>query len=110
LNCASENGLSLERWGREGLKGFFGLIYASFPGAHLTIEDMVGEGGKVAWRFTVSTTHSGSFRGLPPTGKSFTLTGMAITRMREGQMVENWNETDDLGMLQQFGVIPRRGG
>lgn len=94
--------------GREGIKAFFGLNYGSFPDAHLTIEDMVGEGDKVAWRFSVRATHSGPFRGLPPTGKPFTLTGMAITRMREGQMVENWNETDDLGMLQQLGVIPKR--
>ena len=35
-----------------------------------------------------------------------TLTGIAITRMRDGQMAENWNETDDLGMLQQLGVVP----
>ena len=51
-------------------------------------------------------THTGPFRGIPPTGKSITQTGIAITRMRDSQMVENWNETDDLGMLQQLGVIP----
>jgi hypothetical protein len=54
----------------------------------------------------VRATHSGPFRGIPPAGKPLTLTGMATTRMRDGQMVENWNETDDLGMMQQLGVIP----
>jgi steroid delta-isomerase-like uncharacterized protein len=95
--------------GREGIKAFFNLVYTSFPDARLTIEDMLGEGDRVAWRFMLCATHSGPFRGIPPTGKSFTLTGMAVTRMRDGQMAENWNETDDLGMLQQLGVIPRQG-
>ena len=96
--------------GPEGIKRFFQMIYSSFPDAHLTVDDMLAEGDQVMWRFTVRATHLGPFRGIPPTGKSFTLTGMAMTRMREGQMVENWNETDDLGMLQQLGVLPSPGG
>ena len=96
--------------GREGIIKFFKLIYSSFPDAHLTIEDILAEDDKVMWRFTVRATHTGPFRGIPPTGKPFTLTGMAVTRMRDGQMAENWNETDDLGMLQQLGVIPAPGG
>ena len=96
--------------GREGIKQFFHLIYSAFPDAHFSVEDMVAEGDKVTWRFTVRATHAGSFRGLPPTGKPITLTGIAITRMRDGQMAENWNQTDDLGMLQQLGVIPALGG
>jgi steroid delta-isomerase-like uncharacterized protein len=95
--------------GREGIKKFFELIYASFPDARFTIEDMLAEGDKVMWRFTIQATHLGPFRGIPPTGKPITLTGMAVTRIRDGQMVENWNETDDLGLLQQLGVIPMPG-
>ena len=95
--------------GREGIKQFFSMIYGSFPDAHLTIEDIVAESDKVAWRFTVHATHTGPFRGIAPTGKLVTLTGIAMTRMRHGQMAENWNETDDLGMLQQLGAIPAPG-
>jgi steroid delta-isomerase-like uncharacterized protein len=78
--------------GREGIIKFFNMIYSSFSDAHLTIEDILAEDDKVMWRFTVRATHTGPFRGILPTGKSFTLTGMAMTRMRDGQMVENWNE------------------
>jgi steroid delta-isomerase-like uncharacterized protein len=92
--------------GPDGIHKFFAAIDAAFPDAHLTVEDIVAEGDKVAWRFTVRATHTGPFRGIPPTGKAFTQTGMAITRMREGRMVENWNQTDDLGMMQQLGLIP----
>ncbi len=33
-------------------------------------------------------------------------TGIAISRMRAGRLAENWNETDDPGMLQQLGFMP----
>ena len=85
------------------------MMDQAFPDARMTIEDMIAEGDKVMWRFTIRATHTGPFRGIPPTGKPVTLTGMALTRMRDGQMAENWNETDDLGMMQ-LGVVPAGGG
>ncbi len=54
--------------GRDGVKMFFKMIYGAFPDAHFTLEDIVAEGDTVAWRFTVRGTHTGPFRGLPPTG------------------------------------------
>jgi len=95
--------------GQEGIRRFFSMMDEAFPDAHFTIDDMISEGEKVAWRFTVRATHTGPFRSIPPTNKPVTLTGMAITRMQDGQMIENWNETDDLGMMQQLGVIPTPG-
>ncbi|MFL5733304.1 MAG: ester cyclase [Chloroflexia bacterium] len=95
--------------GQEGVKRFFDMIDAAFPDAHLTVADIIAEGDRVASRFTVTGTHSGPFSRIPPTGKPITLTGMAITRMRDGRMVESWNETDDLGMMQQLGIIPAPG-
>lgn len=92
--------------GRQGIHQFFVTLFNAFPDVHFTLENMMAEGDKVVWRFTVHGTHQGSFRGLAPTGKRIVLTGMAISRMQAGRLAENWNETDDLGMLQQLGVIP----
>jgi hypothetical protein len=41
--------------------------------------------------------------------RPYTLTGMAITRMRDGQMAENWNQTDDLGMMQLVTALAKLG-
>jgi len=95
--------------GRAGVKQFFGMIGAAFPDARMTIEDVIAEGDRVAWRFTIHATHTGPFRGIPATGKAVTITGMNIARMAEGQIVENWGEQDNLGLLQQLGVIPAPG-
>ncbi len=46
---------------------------------------------------------------IPPTGKQVTTTGIAITRVLNGKVVEQWANYDDLGLLQQLGVIPSMG-
>ena len=98
--------------GRAGVKQFFSMIGAAFADARMTIEDMIAEGDRVAWRFTIHAIHTGSFQGIPATGKAVTITGMNIARMVDGQIVENWGQQDNLGLLQQLGVIPapKQGG
>jgi predicted ester cyclase len=46
--------------------------------------------------------------GIPPTGRSETMRGIDIFRVREGRIAEQWGEVDTLGILQQIGAIPRR--
>jgi len=43
--------------------------------------------------------------GIPPTGKSVSMTGIAIYRIASGKIVEKWGEQDRLRMLQQLGVV-----
>jgi predicted ester cyclase len=51
-------------------------------------------------------THQGAFMGVPSTGKRVTSTFIDISRIADGKIVEHWNETDMLGMLQQLGLVP----
>ena len=80
-------------------------FYTAFPDASLTIEGMIGEGDIVAFRFTLQGTHTGTFAGIPPTGKIITLTGMDFVRVADGKVVELWSNQDTLGMLRQLDVI-----
>ncbi len=47
--------------------------------------------------------------GIAPTGKQATSTGISILRWANGKGVEQWSNYDDLGLLQQLGVIPTMG-
>ena len=95
--------------GPEALKQFVATFRSGYPDLHATIEDMIAEGNKVVWRYTVRGIHQGEFMGIAPTGKSITLTGILISRFADDKVVEDWNNYDALGMLQQLGVIPAMG-
>ena len=89
----------------EGLKQLTRIFRAAFPDGAMTIEDMIAEGDRVVTRKTFRGTHSGELMGIPPTGKQVTIGLIDIVRLADGLVVESWNAADDLGMLQQLGVI-----
>lgn len=100
------DGSVLER-GPEDVKKFVTEYRSAFSDVENTVEDMIGEGDRVVTRWKLQATHTGDFRGIPATGKRITMTGMGIFRFSEdGKVVESWDSMDQLGMLQQLGVIP----
>jgi len=90
----------------EALKHYVAGYRSAFPDLRFTIDDLIAEGDKVVWRFTSTGTNSGSFWGMPPTGKPGVVTGVVIYRFENSQIVEAWVNIDALGLMQQLGVIP----
>ena len=90
----------------EGFKQWVITARSAFPDLNVTIDDLIAEGDKVATRWTVRGTQKGEFGKIPATGKQVTFTGITISRIVDGKTVETWWSSDDLGMLQQLGVIP----
>jgi steroid delta-isomerase-like uncharacterized protein len=95
--------------GPEGVKQFVDLYRGAFPDIHTTIEDMVAEGEKVAYRWTARGAHRGELMGIAPTGHQVTITGITIERIAGGKIAETWNNFDRLGMMRQLGVAPPPG-
>ena len=96
--------------GLQAYKQFLSQFFTAFPDAHFTTEDLIAEGDTVAVRRTFRGTHTRSLMGIPATGRQVTITDMAILRVADGKFVEAWNNADDLGLLQQLGVIPALSG
>ena len=92
--------------GPEGQKMLITAYRNAFPDIHFTINEQVAEGNMVVTRWTGQGTHNGELAGLPPTGKPATVVGMGVDRIEDGKIVESWGLFDQLGMLQQLGVIP----
>lgn len=92
--------------GREGLKQVIAMLFAAFPDLWWTVEEQIAEGDKVVSRFIWSGIHKGHFMGIPPTGNQVTVKGVVIDRVVEGKFVESRILMDNLGMMQQLGVIP----
>jgi len=93
--------------GREPGKQLIASFARAFPDTTLTVDLMVAEGDMVAAFVSYRSTHTGPFVGHPPTGKEVRVTGMDIMRYRDGQVIELWSQFDDLGLLQQLGIVPR---
>jgi predicted ester cyclase len=91
--------------GIEGAKAAHQIMLTGFPDYQTIIDDLFGEGDKVAARITMSGTNTGSFMGIPPTGKYVSFTGIYIARLANGKIVEHWGEEDGLSLLQQLGVL-----
>ena len=93
---------------RDGWKEVFKGFVAGAPGYHV-IEDLVAEGDTVVGRITAYGTHEGDLFGIPRTGKAIRVSGIAIWRVRDGKITDHWHETDQMGLMQQLGVLPAPG-
>jgi predicted ester cyclase len=80
--------------------------YDAFPDMHVTIDDMVAEGDKVAARVTWTGTHKGEIMGIPPTNKKVTFSLITISRIAGGKIVEDHGQFDALGLMRQLGLVP----
>jgi steroid delta-isomerase-like uncharacterized protein len=92
------------------LKAMTVAYRTAFPDLQMKIEDEVTEGNKVAIRFSARGTHLGPMADIPPSGKIIDMRGIAIYRIENGRIAQDWVEYDELGMLRQMGVVPTLDG
>jgi steroid delta-isomerase-like uncharacterized protein len=105
-NCVFHDSGGRDRHGFKAIKQFVSEEFDAFPDQQYTIDDMVAEGDKVVVRFTFTGTHMGVARGIPPTNKKVTVSGIMIDRVAGGKFVETWVRADTLGYEQQLGLVP----
>ena len=95
--------------GLEAYRQFGSLYFSAFPDLQITPEDLIAEGDKVTMRYGWRGTHKGELMGIPATGKQVITSGISILRVANGKIAEQWDSFDNLGMLQQLGVVPAPG-
>jgi len=103
--------------GREGVRAILKDIRGTFPDAQLIILDSVVEAEWVVVRCTHTGTHRGIGRipvsggmlvGVQPTGRHFEVQHIHMYRVRNGKITEHFANRDDIGMMQQLGLLPAR--
>ena len=77
----------------------------AFPDLRLTVEDSVADGELSAQRIHFEGTNSGSFQGLPPTGRKVSFDGIELNRFVDGRVAEHWFQMDSLTLVQQLGLV-----
>lgn len=92
--------------GVAGAKQLALALRRAFPDLCAIVEDEIAEGDRVVQRLTLSGTHRGEYRGLPPTGRRATWQLVAIQRISpEGKIAEHWSSPDLFGLLRQLGAL-----
>jgi len=108
-NIVLHPGMGEDIHGLKDFKQYVSNLCDAFPDLHVTIDDIIVEGDKVAVRFTTTGTHKRELMGIPATNKKATWSGIEIDRFAGGKFVECWERLDTLGIMQQLGVVPTPG-
>jgi steroid delta-isomerase-like uncharacterized protein len=97
--------------GPEAFIQLYKTFVTAFPDLHFEVKQLVCEDNWAAVRGIQTGTHKGNFLGMvPPTGVKVEWSGTAIFRINDkGQIVERWQDLDNLSLFQQLGVIPKFG-
>jgi steroid delta-isomerase-like uncharacterized protein len=99
------HGLGEDLIGPSGFKPFHAAYRNAFPNMTLRIDRMIAEGDLVAVHWSATATHSGGGLGFAATDRAVAFSGMAFVRVEGNKLVEGWNNFDQLGLLQQIGVV-----
>jgi predicted ester cyclase len=86
--------------GVESFKARAAGVRAAFSDIQIVIDDLVVDGDTIAWRWTLTGVHVGSFAGLAPTDRRAALRGVNFQRIENGRVVEHWSMVDVFGALQ----------
>src|SRR3954451_8474066 len=84
--------------------GFLGGFLEGFPDLHLEVLDSSADEAMVAQRILFTGTHTGVFRGLPPTNRQVRFSGLEINRMVDGKVAEHWFQMDAVTLFDQLGL------
>jgi steroid delta-isomerase-like uncharacterized protein len=92
--------------GPEGVKEFISTYLGAFPDARVTVEEQLAEGDLVATRWSARGTHEGELMDIDPTGRKVSISGITISRLDRGKVVEEFQNWDFYGMMQQVEGTP----
>lgn len=81
--------------GTDGAHQSVALYLELFPDLQFVVEEQVTEGDRVPSRWTLHGTHR---------GRPVRLWGIVISRLEDGQIVEDWAASDSLHLVRQLGV------
>jgi steroid delta-isomerase-like uncharacterized protein len=92
--------------GRQSAVRRLRLLRTAFPDFRISIDDLLVDGDKVVMRYRGHGTHRGPLGTAAPTNKAVSYSGIAIYRISNRKIAEEWTEYDSLGLMRQIEAIP----
>ena len=91
---------------RAGHEGFAKAFYAAFPEMNHSIEEVFATDDRVLVRFVLRGVNSGSFFGMPATGRNVEIAAHVIMHVARGKVTKLFGIFDEAGLLRQLGILP----
>jgi steroid delta-isomerase-like uncharacterized protein len=89
---------------RAGHEGFALAFYNAFPDLHHEIQEVFATEDRVAVRFVLHGTHTGTFFGIPPTSRTVTVAANIILQVSSGRVTKLFGVFDEAGLMRQLGA------
>jgi predicted ester cyclase len=70
--------------------------------ARLTIDEYIFQGNAVAWKWTITGTHTKPLLNFEPTGKKISVSGLSAAVLQKGKVVQHWEFSDDAHLQAQL--------
>jgi predicted SnoaL-like aldol condensation-catalyzing enzyme len=94
--------------GPAGVKAFFRHYLDAFPDIKVVMEDVIEEGDRISARFTYNGTFTKPFMGYRPNSAPVQLRSIDIWRVKDGKLVEHWDELNLLEVFERIGAATVR--
>src|SRR5436190_4677599 len=91
--------------GRPAILHSYVDLFTIFPDWQYQTRQAVVQDTRVAQAFVIHATHTGTFMGLPGTGRRVEVEGVCFFEMSEGLIAHERRYYDFTGMLIQLGVL-----
>jgi predicted ester cyclase len=90
----------------EGVRGGCFSYFTAFPDMHVSLDELIAEGDTVFLRSTLTGTHDGEYKGIPPTGRHVATECAEVFRIADGRFVGYWCLTNVAGLMRQLTEEP----
>lgn len=92
--------------GRQALKEWITAVRAGAPDLTKTVNGSFIDGDAVVVTYTTTGTHEGEIVGIAPTNRSFSVDGVYVFHLAEGEITETIDTWDAFGLFSQIGTFP----
>ncbi len=98
-----------DRVGIDSARAYYANYLTGFSDIKFTIKDVFGQGNKIVKYWNFSGVNTGTFFGMPATGKKVSIEGVTLVRMQNGKIAEERDFLDNLDLMTQLGALPENG-
>ena len=90
----------------EGVRRGCFSYFTAFPDLHASLDQLIGEGDSVFVRSTLTGTHDGEYKGIPPTGRHVASECAEVFTVADNRFVAYWCLSNVAGLMRQLTEEP----